>query len=589
MLLEGIEMKKVRISIMLVFSILMGIIAVGCGADNDHSLSSMFRYDFNAGQVMYSSNDTELVDGDSITATAAANEGYHFVGWSKNNYLHKYGELVSEEKEHTFTIGDTRYYANFIAEDEALVCYYANGGTITVADAKNDCLIQKVKLGKHPYPMTLAENGTFVRAGYNLIEYADHADGSGVVTNIGQRAFVPNDRIIKLYAQWVKVSEESAFAFEQREDGYYVTGYSGEDAVLSVPAQYNNADVVGVASNAICSEKIKTVVLPHTVSCLEKSAFANCSALEKIYLYDAIGEMSDESFQSCAIKTVCLNSVYDKKYEAAGAGKLELVHAEQKSATNKMVVISGSSNTYALDSDLLQSSLKKEFKVINLSLQISVPNTFVMSILNPYLGEGDVVVLAPEIELKQYNNLITTFAFTLFDGAFTEIRNVDVRAYRSFFSALSTFSLAKQVDDTDLVDESQQFYTDNGDVANGRTSVDFPSDYSYVSPLSHYDMSENIYQRYNAAIDALKEKGVTCYLSFAPFCAEACQTTVTNEMLDQYSSAFGDKLHAIRISDQSSYNFPKKYFFEMFHMTGEGKEHRTKQLIEDLNAQFEKE
>ena len=91
------------------------------------------------------------------------------------------------------------------------------------------------------------------------------------------------------------------------------------------------------------------------------------------------------------------------------------------------------------------------------------------------------------------------------------------------------------------------------------------------------------------AVDALNAKGVMCYLTFGPYCTEACEGEVTAQMLDEYSTAFGEKLNAIRISDQSSYNFPKQYFFEMYHMTREGRELRTEQLIEDLNAQFERE
>lgn len=555
------------------------------------TLGKLYEFDYNAGMVSCSAPEESAVKvGDEITLSAEANEGYYFIGWSSADYLENYGDLVSEENAYTYTVSDeTVYYANFVRETEALLCYYANGGTINSAEAKGDRLIQKVEMGEHKYPMTLSQNGTFFKDGYNIVEYNTEADGSGVVTNIGQRVFAPNDRLIPIYVQWAEESQEDLFVFEQQEDGYYISAYTGEETVLSVPSEYNGTAVVGILSNAISAPSAETVILPDTIRCIQENAFTGCTSLTKLYLFDSVIEMTDESFTDCPIKTVCLNSVFEKKYYGEGTGKLELLHLGQMDADNRLIVVSGSSGLFALDCELLQSSLTRDYTVINFALQIAVPNTFAMSVMQPYLHEGDAVVLAPEAELKQYNNKLTTMVFTKYDGSFTSFRNVDVSMYRSFFSSLSVFALAKQAEEESLMAASEQFYTYNGDTANNHQQEEFASNYSFTSPLYHYDMSELIYQQYNRIVDGLAEQGITCYLSFGPFCTEACEDEVTAEMLDEYSTEFGNRLHAIRISDQSSYDFPKEYFFEMYHMTQEGKELRTKQLIEDLNAQFEKE
>ena len=65
--------------------------------------------------------------------------------------------------------------------------------------------------------------------------------------------------------------------------------------------------------------------------------------------------------------------------------------------------------------------------------------------------------------------------------------------------------------------------------------------------------------------------------------------TVTKEDLDAYSQAIASKLHVVCISTQSNHDYEAKYFFEMFHMTQEGKEIRTKRLAEEINAQIAKE
>lgn len=554
------------------------------------TLDALVEYDINAGTVSGAGGETALVPGTEITLTAEAKDGFFFIGWSEGAYLEQYGELVSEEAAYTVTVAEgMKFYANFLKETEALLCYYANGGSISSSGAQQERLIQKVELGEHPYPMTLSQNGTFSREGYNILEYTTEADGSGVVTNIGQRVFAPTDKLISLYVQWVEESPAEAFVFEETDGGCYITSYSGDDAVLSIPAEYNGAAVVGVRSNAVSSPSVETVVFPATVTSVEDDAFAGCTALTKVYLFDSLWEMTDESFAGCPIQTVCLNSVFEEKYYGEGTGKLEVLADNQNSGENRLVVVSGSSGLFALDCELLQNSLTRDYSVVNFALQIAVPNTFAMSVMSPYLHEGDAVVLAPEAELKQYNNKLTTMVFTKFDGAFTAFRDVDISLYRDFFDSLAMFSLAKQSDTDSLMDAGEQFYTNNGDTANYHEAEDFESNYSFSSPLYHYDMSERIYTDYNLAVDALNAKGVKCYLTFGPFCTEACEGEVTAEMLDEYSTTFGEKLNAIRISDQSSYDFPKGYFFEMYHMTQEGCELRTNQLIEDLNAQFEKE
>lgn len=595
-------MRNNRILTVLLAVIMLILVLTSCGNDrivgSDSSIYpiSLYKSETDAGDISCTDTEGNIVafveEGDMLRLSIETKEGYRFAGWSKGDYLVNGGEWVSEESSFTFAVErGTMYYANVLKENEVLMLYYANGGTVNGENSQNaDVLAQVIDLGIHKYPTTLAQDGTFTREGYNIVEYTSEADGSGVVTNIGQRAYVPNDGTVRLYVQWAKESDTSLFSFEDQGDGYVVTQYTGDETVLSVPAQYNGKDVIGIGAQAVASANIETVVFPSTIRCIQDGAFEGCTSLKKLYLFDTITEMTDESFAGCPIQTVCLNSVYANKYHAEGSGKLELLHYGKDTENSRMIVISGSSGVYGLDSELLQSSLEKDYTVVNFATQIGIPNTFAMSIIKPYLNEGDVIVLAPEIEISQFCNSLTTYTFLKFDGAYTQIRNVDITKFDGFFSALSMFSLAKEVDYDSINDESKQFYSENGDTpADKYEHQDFPATYTFISPVDHPDMTDSMYKQYNAVLDEMEKMGVTCYLSFAPFCTEACEGTVSDEMLDAYSDTFGEKLHAVKISNQSDHNYSKEYFFEMFHMTNEGKTVRTKQLIADLNAQFAKE
>ena len=574
-----------------ILAIVMALMLLGgCAGQDSGGQYSLYVCSANEGSVICSVDGAESVaDGQPVTVSATANEGYTFVGWSKGGYLEDYGELVSEDAQYTFTKnGRTRYYANFVGENQVLVCYHANGGTINDAASRNGVLIQKLTMQNHQYPMTLPQNGTISREGYVLTEYASQPDGSGTVTNIGQRAFDDN-KIVHLYAQWSRETDIAAFTFQEVEDYYYVSNYVGTDTVITIPSAFNGKPVKGVASNAISSGTLKTLIIPKSVTTLQTNAFAGCSSLTTVYLYDSVVEMTDGSFAGCPIQKVCLNSVYDQYYYAQGVGKLELLYSQKNTDINRLVVLSGSSSTMGLDSQHLQNNLTKQYSVVNFALQIAIPGSFTMRLIENYLQAGDVVLWAPECELKQFNNALTTMAFVKFDGAFTAFRNVDIREFRYFFDSMAMYALAKAYDTENLDIAQKQFYHAYGDEGNQHTQQDFASNYQFKSPTERTEMTDTVYQRINAAIDSLKNRGVTVYLSFAPFSTEACAGTVTDAMMDTYSTTLAQKLHAVCIASQSDHNYAKKYFYEMFHMTAEGKQVRTERLIAELNAQFAKE
>lgn len=124
-------------------------------------------YDGTDGNAYSDSPEGYYKSGTEITAHATCVEGHAFYCWTEGDYLVNGGEIVSYDKDYTFTLTDeTRLFANFRAHDSALVLYYGNGGTY--APTGEEYYWDEFSLDYYLYPNTLADMGNFVREGHTL-------------------------------------------------------------------------------------------------------------------------------------------------------------------------------------------------------------------------------------------------------------------------------------------------------------------------------------------------------------------------------------------------------------------------------------
>jgi len=121
--------------------------------------------------------------GDSVTVTANANDGYQFDSWYENNIW------VSDDKSYTFTATENR---ELTAEFAVLhdVTYQANNGT---SATHSDSVA-------HEESLTL-KGDIFSYGKCEIGSWNTEADGSGITYSIGDDVVVDKD--ITLYAQWV--------------------------------------------------------------------------------------------------------------------------------------------------------------------------------------------------------------------------------------------------------------------------------------------------------------------------------------------------------------------------------------------------
>ena len=83
-----------------------------------------------------------------------------------------------------------------------------------------------------------------------------------------------------------------------------ITGYTGEDAAVLIPASLGGAPVTAVKDGTFQNKDfITSAVLPDTVTDLGRDAFRGCANLESVTLSDALVTIGDYAFYNCTALT----------------------------------------------------------------------------------------------------------------------------------------------------------------------------------------------------------------------------------------------------------------------------------------------
>ncbi len=97
-------------------------------------------------------------------------------------------------------------------------------------------------------------------------------------------------------------------------------------------------------------------------------------------------ELLDDPYQNTYLGA--FEAKYDRLYEAEG---------------KKIVFIGGSSLAFGLRSDLIEEELGGEYTVVNFGLYATLGTKFMMDMAKDAIGEGDIVILCPEISEQTYS------------------------------------------------------------------------------------------------------------------------------------------------------------------------------------------
>lgn len=183
--------------------------------------------------------------------------------------------------------GGTTYYSDkygFTTAGSHTVTFHPEGGSCDITQ-KN--LVSGDVYGDLPTPQ---------RAGYTFDGWYI---GNKKIT--ADTVFLVNQGT-DLYAHWTKTTLSSGdFEYELDENGRaHITGYTGTDAVVTVPALIDGYTVSEIGMGAfIANEFLTEVILPNGLETIEFVAFAECPALKYIQIPASLIDIGVSAFSGC--------------------------------------------------------------------------------------------------------------------------------------------------------------------------------------------------------------------------------------------------------------------------------------------------
>lgn len=527
---------------------------------------------------------TETPRGEDVSFVLKLKQGYILTGTDYKDY-----ELKEENENTVLTLKNVRYstVVKLNVSYEYRI-YYPNGG---LGKAVKEASVTGVN-------NTRTE--AFVREGYIQTGWNTEPDGSGDYIGFGSRS-----QCDELYAVWAKETDESLFSYICSDESATVTGYYGREDRCVLPDTLGGLPVRVIAQGAFENAEFTEFVCPDTVQIIEDGAFKNADVVT-LTLFDNLLQLSDKSFQGCPIKTLYLNArrapVYAGSYFSAFPDKCErLFSLEGK----KIVLFSGSSGRYGYNSQKIEEAFE-EYEVVNMGTYAYTNALPQLDIIFQAVNENDILIEAPEFDapVQQFceSDRLDRFFFSLVETDYKLASLLDIQQYTGVFDALNEYlyehSRMAARDYSYLASE----YDDDGN------RIDYPTynkygDYTLKRPNSEKDeMHRAVPADYTtdtitaARISALNEellkfteKGVKVLFSYAPRNRSSLTESSTGERIEETEQLICEMLSVPVISKIEDYFYSGIYFYEIDnHLSDEGVELRTEQLIADLAEWMER-
>lgn len=255
----------------------------------------------------------------------------------------------------------------------------------------------------------------------------------------------------------------------------------------------------------------------------------------------------------------------------------------------KVVVIGGSSVAFGLDSALMEQHLG--MPVVNFGLYAAIGTKAMLDISLPHIGEGDIVILAPETDTQTLSLYFNgENMWKAIDDAPSLFFSLRGDSKKEMLGALYPFAVEKLAALKNGISDPEGIY--NSKSFNAYGDVAYPREQN-VMPL-YYDPNMEIHLDASIVSDAFvdyvndyilrcQKKGATVYYSYAPMNEAAISQKTTEESMRKFESYLRDNILCKHISLVDSYIINKAYFYDTnYHLNDAGVRLRTKLLIEDI-------
>ncbi len=317
------------------------------------------------------------------------------------------------------------------------------------------------------------DDGGFSNPGYALMEYSIAPDGSVGCYSLGSKiTFAPNQANVDLYCIWRPESAASDFTYATHSFNYTysyrdwsvsggptkqktvtftgvaITSYKGNDDFVVIPAKLGGKDVIGIKAGAFQNKSMTTLAMTKSLKEVQAGAFAGCSSLDTLYFSDSILSIPNEAFDEATYSNLhhfYLNATTAPRYTYTYDGMYRVKWDAVVNATKpRIVIIGGSSVNYGVSSAYLEALMSGEYDVINYGTIRTTCQRLYVEALASQLGEGDILIYAPENSSAYTMGSGKLDTFKIFrdtEGVYNMYRHVDIANYSDYFKGITDYNL----------------------------------------------------------------------------------------------------------------------------------------------------
>lgn len=242
---------------------------------SESAINYTLTYNLDSGSLS-GQKESYTIEDETFTLPTPTKQGYEFLGWSGTG-LEEITKTVTIEKGST---GNREYTAKW---QILQFTYSFYNGEILLKTEMVDFGSAIVQPDTIPTKASI-DGVNYVFSGWNP-EVPEHI----------------SDKNLTFYAQFKEETFTSGlnFTYSAFDDAYIVDIGSVQDTTITVPATYNNKNVVEVKAEGFAnSETLNSITFEGNITTIGKGAFANCPNLNSIKGLDNITSIPQSAFEN---------------------------------------------------------------------------------------------------------------------------------------------------------------------------------------------------------------------------------------------------------------------------------------------------
>lgn len=282
---------------------------------------------------------------------------------------------------------------------------------------------------------------------------------------------------------------------------------------------------------------------------------------------------------------------YSKTYLGAFEAKYSRLYGTEG---KKIIFIGGSSLPFGLRCDLIEQELEGKYEVINFGLYATLGTKFMMDVARDAIGNGDIVILAPELNAQTYSLYFNPEAVLQATNGLSEInKRLPIKEQLSL--AYNYFDYAKTRIKYNLDGNSPDpvgVYRADSLNSYGDICVDIPNNImnnGYDSNMEVYTdpslLDEEFLGYVNEFAEYTRERGATLYFNYSPVNCLAIRSS--QNARSEFEAELSKRLDCELLGTIEDYIIDERYFYDTnFHLNSDGAIYFSDMLVRSIKEQL---